>query len=217
MIIAPQVLESMTNSPVPTKPEIMDITNVILDGADCLLLSRETASGDYGLEAITTLSTLCKEAESAVHHRQVFQDLSRENPWPFEPIYALAMSAVESSVKSNAACIILLTTSGRSAEVVARYRPRCPIIAITRHACVARKLQLYRAVEPIHFIAKPLVDWNEDVHKRIQFGITYGKHCNFIRAGDTLVVVNGTRAGTGFTNSLSLYYASEFNAICADD
>lgn len=138
----------------PTKPEASDIANAILDGADCFLLSKETAIGEHPVEAITTLSAICKEAEAAVYQKQVFADLSEKQFTPIEPIYAVAISAVEASLKCNAAVIIVLTTTGRSAKILTKYRPRCPIIAITRFGYVARQLHLYRAIVPIHYISK---------------------------------------------------------------
>ncbi|XP_017773351.1 PREDICTED: pyruvate kinase PKM-like isoform X2 [Nicrophorus vespilloides] len=213
MICAPQMLDSMVSALHPKRCEVTDIANAILDGVDCLMLSRETACGDNPVECVHTLSGICKEAEAAVFHRKLFEALTQEVPIFMEPIYSLSIGVVEASVKSSAAAIIVLTTSGRTAKIIAKYRPRCPIIAVTRHSRVSRQLRMYRAVEPIHFIKKPLSDWTQDVRRRLQFAITFGKYLGFIRAADTIVILTGNRPGTGFTNTMSVYYASHFDAI----
>lgn len=141
----------MENENRPSKAEIVDVSNAILDGADCLLLCRETATGSYPIESIETLISICKEAEPAVYQKQLSENLSCKTKSPVETIYAIGMATVDTSLKCNAAAIIVLTTSGKSAKIISRFRPRCPILAITRLAPVARQLQLYRAVIPIYY------------------------------------------------------------------
>lgn len=137
----------------PTKAEVLDVANVVLDGIDSLILSRETSIGDNPIQSITTLNSICKEAEAAVYQRQIFADLAERVLSPIEPIYAISISAVEASLKSNAAVIIVLTTSGRSAKILSKFRPRCPIVAVTRLAQTARQLHLYRGLDPIQYIS----------------------------------------------------------------
>lgn len=79
-----------------------------------------------------------------------------QTPPPIDPTHAVAISAIDAAMKSSASAIFMATTSGRSAQLVARYRPRCPIIAITRYGQVARQLNAYRAVIPLHYVGQYL-------------------------------------------------------------
>ncbi|KAK9686362.1 Pyruvate kinase, alpha/beta domain [Popillia japonica] len=209
-ILAPSVLHSMSTNSAPTNAEIADITSSITDGVDCFMLSRETTVGLHPIEAIKTLDKLCRTAEPLMFHSQMFHDLT-QTVSPVEPLYAISISAVEAALKCNAAAIVVTTVTGRSAKLLARFRPRCPIIAITRYAHISRMLTMWRAIDPVHYIRRPESQWCKDLEKRVQFGLTHGKKCGYIKAGDALVIVMGSKMGTGFTNALKIVYASEYD------
>ncbi|XP_076258055.1 pyruvate kinase-like isoform X2 [Rhynchophorus ferrugineus] len=204
VICATQMLESMVKKPRPTRAESSDVANAILDGADCVMLSGETAKGDYPLECVSTMANICKEAEAAIWQKRLFIDLSSQVAPPVDVAHTVAIAAVEASSKSLAAAIIVVTTSGRSAHLVAKYRPRCPIIAVTRNAQTARQAHLYRAVLPIVYEQERLEDWLKDVDARVNCGITFGKGRGFIKSGDPVIVVTGWKQGSGFTNTLRI-------------
>ncbi|KAG2470457.1 KPYM kinase, partial [Polypterus senegalus] len=218
VICATQMLESMIKKPRPTRAEGSDVANAVLDGADCIMLSGETAKGDYPLEAVRMQHAIAREAEAAIFHRQVFEDLHRIAPHSSDPVEAIAIGAVEasfkilasafivltgsgrqlfeelrrlspmtrdpteataigaveSSFKCCASAIVVLTKSGRSAHLISRYRPRAPIIAVTRNGQTARQAHLYRGIFPVLY-SQPAHDvWAEDVDLRVNFAMDIG-------------------------------------------
>ncbi|KAM4593375.1 pyruvate kinase PKM isoform 1-T1 [Odontesthes bonariensis] len=199
---ATQMLESMIKKPRPTRAEGSDVANAVLDGADCIMLSGETAKGDYPLEAVRTQHMIAREAEAAMFHRQVFEDLRRSTPHCKDPAEAIAIGAVEASIKSLASAIIVLTGSGRSAHLISRYRPRAPILAVTRNGQTARQAHLYRGIFPVLY-TKPSNDvWAEDVDMRVNFAMEMGKARGFFKEGDVVIVLTGWRPGSGYTNTM---------------
>ncbi|XP_065336387.1 pyruvate kinase-like isoform X2 [Cloeon dipterum] len=206
VICATQMLESMVKKPRPTRAEGSDVANAILDGADCVMLSGETAKGDYPLECVSTMANISREAEAVLYHKQLFIDLNSLVTLPLDSTHTTAIAAVEASGKCQAKAIIVITTSGRSAHLMSKYRPRCPIIAVTRYAQVARQCHLYRGILPLIYGVEALPDWIKDVDARVQFGIQFGQRSNFIQKGDAVVVVTGWRQGSGFTNTMRIVY-----------
>uniref|UniRef100_A0A4W4GS66 Pyruvate kinase n=1 Tax=Electrophorus electricus TaxID=8005 RepID=A0A4W4GS66_ELEEL len=202
IICATQMLESMIKKPRPTRAESSDVANAVLDGADCIMLSGETAKGDYPVEAVLTQHKIAREAEAAMFHRQVFEELRRTSHLTRDPCEAVAIGAVEASFKCCASAIIVLTKSGRSAHLLSRYRPRAPIIAVTRNGQTARQCHLYRGIVPILY-NKPANDvWAEDVDLRVCFAMEIGKARKFFKTGDVAMVVTGWRPGSGYTNTM---------------
>ncbi|XP_071257652.1 pyruvate kinase PKM-like [Salvelinus alpinus] len=199
---ATQMLESMIKKPRPTRAEGSDVANAVLDGADCIMLSGETAKGDYPLEAVRTQHMIAREAEAAMFHRQVFEDLRRAAPHSTDPAEAIAIGAVEASFKILSSAFIVLTNSGRSAHLISRYRPRAPIIAVTRNGQTARQAHLYRGIFPVLY-NKPAHDvWAEDVDLRVNFAMEMGKERGFFKEGDVVIVLTGWRPGSGYTNTM---------------
>uniref|UniRef100_A0A671X4C8 Pyruvate kinase n=1 Tax=Sparus aurata TaxID=8175 RepID=A0A671X4C8_SPAAU len=200
VICATQMLESMVAHPRPTRAEGSDVANAVLDGADCVMLSGETAKGLFPVEAVAMMHSICREAEAAIFHQQLFEELRRLTPLSSDPTEVTAIGAVESSFKCCAGAIIVLTTSGRAAHLLSRYRPRCPIISITRSPQVARQSQLLRGVFPVLFHPLPAPVWADDVDNRVNFGMDIGKARGFFKSGDMVIVVTGWIPGSGHTN-----------------
>ncbi|XP_006734888.1 pyruvate kinase PKLR [Leptonychotes weddellii] len=200
VVCATQMLESMITKPRPTRAETSDVANAVLDGADCIMLSGETAKGRFPVEAVTMQHAIAREAEAAVYHRQLFEELRRAASLSRDPTEVTAVGAVEAAFKCCAAAIIVLTTTGRSAQLLSRYRPRAAVIAVTRSARAARQAHLCRGVFPLLYSEPPEAIWADDVDRRVQFGIESGKLRGFLRVGDLVIVVTGWRPGSGHTN-----------------
>lgn len=204
VICATQMLESMVKKPRPTRAESSDVANAVLDGADCVMLSGETAKGDYPVASVQVMHAICCEAEAAIFHKNVFSDLMLKTPIPTDCTTSVAIAAVNAAMKSLAAAIVVLTTTGRTAHMISKYRPRCPIIAISRMGLTTRQAHLYRGIAPIHFNAERLTDWTQDVDSRIQHAVDFAKKRNYLNSGDNLVIVTGWRQGAGATNTMRI-------------
>lgn len=138
----------MTYNPRPTRAEVSDVANAVLDGADCVMLSGETAKGAYPLQTVDMMSRLCREAESIIYYPPLFNELRAVAQKPMGSSEAIASSAVNASLENSASAIIVLTTTGNSARLLAKYRPQVPIITVTRYPQVARQCHLYRGCYP---------------------------------------------------------------------
>lgn len=166
------------------------MANAVLDGADCVMLSGETAKGNYPIEAVKTMHEICKLAETVICYPAVFNDLRSLTALPTETTETVACAAVAAAHEQSAGCIIVLTTSGNSARLISKYRPHAPIIVITRNPQTARQVHFYRGCFPFHypkasstaaarlsasahdsqFSPADNAPWQEDVDHRIKWG-----------------------------------------------
>merc|ERR550532_2354447 len=178
VICATQMLESMVKKPRPTRAEGTDVANAVLEGSDCVMLSGETAKGDYPLHCIQTMANLSREAEACLWNERFFDDLIKSHQldnFAMDNTQCIAMAAVQASYGVRAAAIVTLTTSGVTAKMCAKYHPRCPIVAVTRFDQVARQLQLHRGVLPLYYTEGRNDDWSKDVDMRVEYGMDFGK------------------------------------------
>jgi len=204
IICATQMLESMIKNPRPTRAESSDVANAVLDGADCVMLSGETAKGKYPLEAVQIMHKIAREAESAFFHDSLFDSLRKGLKTPIDRDVSVAISTVEASINCGASAIIVLTTTGKSAHLISAFRPKCPILAVTRDARVARQAHLHRGIFPIYYKTGRASDWSEDMDQRIQMAINLGKARQFLKKGDSIICVTGWKKGAGFTNTMRI-------------
>ncbi|XP_072939865.1 uncharacterized protein [Epargyreus clarus] len=143
------LLSSMRSKKIPLRAEVLDIANCIIDGADALVLSAETAVGLYPVETVACLASACKEAEACIWSKQIFNDFTDKTPIPCEQATATAIAAVLAAQRTMAAAIIVITTSGKSAHTVSKYKPRCPVIGVTRYPPIGRQMHLWRGIMPV--------------------------------------------------------------------
>ncbi|MCJ1319225.1 Pyruvate kinase [Xylographa vitiligo] len=219
VICATQMLESMTYNPRPTRAEVSDVGNAVLDGADCVMLSGETAKGNYAKESVAMMHETCLLAEQAIPYVAHFDELRSIAPRPCDTIESCATAAVSSSLELNAGAILVLTTSGKSARLISKYRPVCPIIMVTRNARASRYSHLYRGVYPFLFPErKPdfnKENWQEDVDNRLKWGIEQAIKLNVLSKGDPVVCVQGWRGGMGHTNTIRIVPAEDDLGLAA--
>jgi pyruvate kinase len=146
VITATQMLESMVESPLPTRAEASDVANAVLDGSDAVMLSGETAMGRFPTETVRTMRRIVLAAEEYAVTRPSPDPVRDDTPTAAE---ATARGAVQAADACDAAAIVCLTQSGTSARALARFRPRRPVIAVTLDAGVQRRLNLVWGVEPV--------------------------------------------------------------------
>ncbi|EMT72908.1 Pyruvate kinase [Fusarium odoratissimum] len=211
VICATQMLESMIKNPRPTRAEISDVGNAITDGADCVMLSGETAKGSYPSEAVKEMHETCLKAENTIPYVSHFEEMCTLVKRPVSTVESCAMAAVRASLDLGAGGIIVLSTSGESARMLSKYRPVCPIFMVTRSPTTSRFAHLYRGVYPFLFPeTKPdftQVNWQEDVDRRIKWAVNNALQLNVLTPGDTVVVVQGWKGGMGNTNTLRIVKA----------
>lgn len=204
VICATQMLESMIGKPRPTRAESSDVANAVLDGADCVMLSGETAKGDYPVEAVEMMHKVALEAEAAMYTSSIFTELSLMTSSPCEPSTAIALAAVSAAMKLPAGAIIALTTTGKTAQQLSKYKPRCPIITISRNAQTTRQGHLWRGILPLLYQQGKLDDWSQDVDARVNAGIALGLSKGLLKQGDHVIVITGWRRGPGSTNTMRI-------------
>jgi len=209
VICATQMLESMVKKPRPTRAEGSDVANAVLDGSDCVMLSGETAKGDFPIQCIRTMAALSREAEAALWNQRFFEDLMRtEQHILRDATAAAAIAAVQASYSTRASAIIGLTTTGKTAHLASKYRAHCPFLAVTRSAQAARQMQLYRGVVPLYYSEARMDDWSADVDERIQYCVDFGKKNGFIKSGDPVICITGWRKGAGSSNTVRILYVN---------
>jgi len=206
VICATQMLESMVKNRRPTRSEANDVANAVMDGADCVMLSGETAKGEYPDTCVKMMAKICIEAESCMWAERSFEEMihATKDLKVTDITTTSTLSAVLASYQCKAAAIVVLTTSGKTARRLAKYKPRCPIITVTRSEQLARQMQLFRGCIPLHYTTPQDDDWMQDVDARIQFGINFGRQSSFISAGSNVVLVSGWRKGTGWSNTIRI-------------
>lgn len=207
VICATQMLESMTYNPRPTRAEVSDVGNAIVDGADCVMLSGETAKGDYPIEAVSMMHHTTLIAEMTLPAYTQFSEIREATKKPCDIQETLAMSAVTATYEQEAKAIIVLSTSGTTARLCSKYRPNCPILMVTRNDRSTRFCHLYRGVYPFPYTGAYEENWIKDVENRVNYAIDEALKLNIISKGDTVVVIQGHKRGAGHSNTMRLVQA----------
>lgn len=197
VIVATQMLESMTSNPRPTRAEASDVANAIFDGTDAIMLSGETASGDYPVEAVQTMDRIARRIESSLHYKKLFVGKGLDHHTTTE---AIAHATVQLAYELDAAAIITPTESGYTTQMVSKYRPKAAIFAFTPHEQVARHLNLRWGVLPA-----PAARLWKDASEMRHMATAAAEKCGAIKPGDVTIITSGIKCVPGNTSSIRVY------------
>jgi len=200
VIVATQMLDSMVSSPAPTRAEATDVANAVYEGADALMLSGESAAGQYPVQAVEMMDRIIARTEQDPHWPGL---MDAEHPRPEEGDRdAIPAAARVAGVAAKASCLAAYTKSGATAMRMARERPLQPVLALTPHREVARKLALVWGLEPT------VTDDPKDLDEMTRIATDTALRMGLAQPGGAVLVVAGVPFGTpGATNLLRLAHA----------
>lgn len=191
VITATQMLDSMVSNPRPTRAEISDVANAILDGTDAVMLSNETAVGKFPVQAVETMARIATRIEREPPiHRNIEETLGRSIP------NSISQAVGRIASQLQAAAIMTLTKTGATARNVSKFRPQTPILAVTPHVDVARQLQLVWGVKPLLVLDLP------STGQTFQAALNVAQEKYFLTEGDLVVMTAGTLQGVAGSTDL---------------
>jgi len=196
VITATQMMDSMIRNPTPTRAEVNDVANAIMDGTDAIMLSGETASGKYPLQAVEAMVKIAEYTEKSLPYEEVFTRLGEKK----NAVGAISLATCEVAEQMDASAIIVSTSSGRTARSISKYKPRPPVIAITDSDENARVMVLSWGV--FSRTIKPSADINAFIQDMCIAAVESG----IVKEGDLAVITAGLPEGLkGSTNSIMLH------------
>ena len=198
VITATQMLDSMQRNPRPTRAEASDVANAIFDGTDAIMLSGETAAGSYPVEAVQTMHDIASRTETALNHKEILSKRSKDSEHNITD--AIGQSVAYTTLNLGANAIITPTASGHTARMISKYRPEAPIIAITSHDYVARRLALVWGVNPL---VGPKTNSTDEM---LENAVNQSLNAGLAAYGDTVVITAGVPVGeVGTTNMMKIH------------
>lgn len=187
VVTATQMLESMTHSPRPTRAEVSDVANAIYDGTTAIMLSGESAAGQYPAEAVKTMAEIAEATERCIDYK----NMKSYYTLPKDVANAVAVSACKAANTLNAKAIVALSRSGATAEIIAHYRPECPIISAVVDSQAMRQLNLSFGVLPVQATEQ---HFSTDL---VEYAVRKAMETGYVSDGDTIVIVAGTSRQEG--------------------
>ncbi|MEO9901105.1 pyruvate kinase [Nisaea sp.] len=195
VVVATQMLDSMVTSPTPTRAEASDVATAVYDSADAVMLSAESAAGDYPVEAVEMMNRIILEVEGDRNYRQII-NASHDEPEPTVSD-AITLAARHVAETVNASCIVTYTTSGSTTVRASRERPAVPILCVTANERTSRRLAMAWGVHAVH------VEQEQRFSAVVKRAVEVAKAEEFGNAGDKIVITAGVPMGTpGSTNVL---------------
>lgn len=198
VITATQMLDSMQWEPRPTRAEASDVANAILDGTDAIMLSGETAAGEFPVESVETMHIIASKTETALDHEQLLKNRSRSISMTITE--AISQSVTHTAQNLDVSAIITPTQSGHSARMVAKYRPKAPIIAVTFSEYVCRRLTLVWGVNPV------LSEQAYTTDELLDVSVHKAQDTNIFSQGSKVLITAGVPVGvSGTTNMMKVH------------
>ena len=200
VITATQMLDSMMKHPRPTRAEATDVANAVYDGTSAIMLSGETAAGDYPVEALQTMVKIASRTEQDINYMSRLKKRSiLTNP---DITNAIAHATCTTAMDLNASAIITVSNSGRTARMVSKYRPSCPIIGCSVNKDVCRKMSLSWGVTPL------LVELKHNSDELFDHAVDKAEEMGLIKQGEIVVLTAGVPLGiSGTTNMIKVHVA----------
>lgn len=196
VITATQMLDSMIRNPRPTRAEVSDVANAILDGTDAIMLSGESANGTYPVEAVSTMAKIAETTEKQLEYKVAVSTAKSHTPAISGVISRAAANAAN---ELNAEAVITATQTGATAKRISQCRPECPIIAVTPDEVVAKQLAFSWGVYPV------VADKMESTDEMLEKSVEIAKAHNYVKEGDTVVLSAGVPVDqVGATNLLKV-------------
>lgn len=193
-IVATEMLESMKHNPRPTRAEVTDIANAVYNGTDAVMLSGETTTGEYPVETVRSMASICEHIEGSITYSNIFADKKVENATD-----AIVKSVAEAANSLDAKLIVVPTISGTSARLISNLEPSCPILALVNSEEVANRLALN------YGIYAKVVNIVSDIDELVALAIKEAKEFTNLESGDNIIVTGGLVAGKiGFTNLMKI-------------
>ena len=194
VITATQMLDSMIRNPRPTRAEVTDVANAILDGSDAIMLSGETAVGKYPIESVKTMYKIATKTEDSLDYKEILKYKSSGKDISTTNAISKATCTTAEDLEANA--IVTATSSGYTSKAISKFRPRAPIIAATTSEKVMRKLSLVWGVYPVLSIRSTNTD------EVIEMSINSAMEEGYINEGDLIVITAGIPVGVSGTTNL---------------
>ncbi len=194
VITATQMLDSMIHHPRPTRAEATDVANAIYDGTTAIMLSGETAAGDYPVEALKTMSRIAERTEADIDY---VGRLKKRDYAPSDDTTAISHATCNIAAEVNADAIVSVTMSGFTASMVSMYKPNCPVIACTINPIVCRQANLMFGVVPLHIRQEDTAD------ELFREALSAARNAGLLKSGDKVVLTAGVPLGIpGRTNMI---------------
>lgn len=202
VITATQMLDSMIRNPRPTRAEANDVANAVLDGSDAIMLSGETASGAYPVEAVKTMAKIARAMEESIDYDELLREKILMNDRNITN--SIGKSTCQIAADINADAIITATTSGGTSRAIAKFRPKNQIIAVTTDEKVRRQLSLTWGVEAL--LSEKIFSTDEVIANAVEISKSHG----YVKSSDTVVLTAGVPVGlAGSTNLIKVQTVGE--------